>query len=271
MPTNCIRPLVPDDLPFAQNVREIAGWNQTDADWMRLIQYQPDGCFVVEHDGKPAGTATTTVFNEEVGWIGMVLVHPDFRRRGLATLLLESCIEYLTPITKCIKLDATPAGMKVYEKLGFVEESRLHRWEGKAPLGVSEKSNGAAIPVEMDTDAFGTNRGAYLNVLAKDSSVLVSANGSGYGMIRQGKNASYLGPVISADKSAGAGMVSSLLSIEAGKKTYWDIHETNRAAVEAAEELGFVRQRELIRMYLGTENFQGRLDLQWAISGPETG
>lgn len=201
----------------------------------------------------------------------MVLVHPDFRRRGLATLLLESCIEYLTPITKCIKLDATPAGMKVYEKLGFVEESRLYRWEGTAPPGESGKSMEADIPFEMDTAAFGMDRESYLKVLAEDSAVFVSPNHSGYGMIRQGKNASYLGPVISTDSRSGKQIIGSLLAREAGRKTYWDIHEANRNAVELAEEFGFVRQRELIRMRLGTEGFPGVLDRQWAITGPATG
>jgi ribosomal protein S18 acetylase RimI-like enzyme len=40
----------------------------------------------------------------------MVLVHPDSRRRGVATALLEHTISYLRDRVRCIKLDATPDG-----------------------------------------------------------------------------------------------------------------------------------------------------------------
>ena len=62
-----IRSLQPSDLDFAQEVRKIAGWNQTDADWLRLINYEPDGCFLIECDGGPAGTATHNDIREQGG------------------------------------------------------------------------------------------------------------------------------------------------------------------------------------------------------------
>jgi len=137
-----VHPLRRNDLDFAQEVRSLAGWNQTLHDWERLLACEPDGCFLLKLDGQPAGTATTTVHGGEVGWIGMVLVHPDFRRLGCATRLLHHCIDYLRPRVRCIKLDATPHGRKVYEKLGFVPEADLHRWEGRPSLENPEPLDG---------------------------------------------------------------------------------------------------------------------------------
>ena len=273
MSAELIRLLRMEDLPFAQKVREIAGWNQTDTDWERMIRFEPEGCFLVECDGAPAGTATTTIHKAEVGWIGMVLVHPDFRRRGLATMLLKKCVEYLTPRTQCIKLDATPAGMMVYEKLGFVEESRLHRWEGiasgeRAESSVRNKVDG--VLVEMDRVAFGADRSGFLEALAESSFTTADPNGEGYGMIREGINASYLGPVVAANSEVGSSLITSLLAQKGGEKIYWDILAENQSAVELATELGFVKQRELIRMRLGESGFEGDSTMQWAITGPET-
>jgi hypothetical protein len=58
-----IRTMRLDDLPFADTLRASAGWNQTPADWQRLLQCEPNGCFVAEYAGELAGTATTTIYS----------------------------------------------------------------------------------------------------------------------------------------------------------------------------------------------------------------
>ncbi|MCB1202766.1 MAG: GNAT family N-acetyltransferase, partial [Verrucomicrobiae bacterium] len=57
----------------------------------------------------PAGTATTTSYASDLAWIGMVLVHPDFRRQGIGTALLERAIRHLREERRvtCVRLDAT--------------------------------------------------------------------------------------------------------------------------------------------------------------------
>ena len=126
-----IRPLEKDDLTFADSIRAAAGWNQTIADWRRLLSHEPEGCFLGEWEGAPAGVVTTTRYGNELAWIGMMLVHSEYRRRGIATALMDAAIEYLrSKKVSCIKLDATPDGAKVYKRLGFRPELELHRWKG---------------------------------------------------------------------------------------------------------------------------------------------
>jgi hypothetical protein len=55
-----LRPLTRSDLDFAHGLSRLAGWNQTHRDWERFLSLAPEGCFLAEKDGQPAGTTTTT-------------------------------------------------------------------------------------------------------------------------------------------------------------------------------------------------------------------
>jgi GNAT superfamily N-acetyltransferase len=181
-----LRTLTLTDLGFADSLRAIAGWNQTLPDWERFLATERDGCFLAECNGVPAGTATTTIYGPELGWIGMVLVHPDFRRRGIGSALLQHSISYLRGCgVRCIKLDATPAGKMVYDRLGFRIEWTLNRWVGrpateKPPLPAPRpwQAADAALVDSLDANAFGVSRRALLTRLAQQSTVALVLCGS---------------------------------------------------------------------------------------------
>lgn len=44
------------DIDFALELGQIAGWSQTRNDWLRFVKMQPEGCFLAEYGEKPAGT-----------------------------------------------------------------------------------------------------------------------------------------------------------------------------------------------------------------------
>ena len=90
-----IRPLSAKALGFADELRLEAGWNQTLIDWKRLIALNPSGCFIAGWEGEPAGPLTTTIYGDELAWIGMVLVKAEFRKRGIAAALMKHAMAYL--------------------------------------------------------------------------------------------------------------------------------------------------------------------------------
>src|SRR5207244_5594839 len=110
-------------------LKDLAGWNQTEADWERFLDACPDGCFVAETAGRVVGTSTTIVYEGRFAWIGMVLVDPEFRRRGIGAALLDRALEHLDSArVPAAKLDATPEGRPAYEPRGFVAELEIERW-----------------------------------------------------------------------------------------------------------------------------------------------
>jgi GNAT superfamily N-acetyltransferase len=283
-----LRLLTCADLGFADAVRAAAGWNQTLNDWLRFLETEPEGCFLAEWDGAPAGTATTTVYGPSLAWIGMVLVAPAFRRRGIGRALLGHCLDYLEGRgVRCVKLDATPVGKTVYDQLGFRDEWTLQRWARlPAPNKPLAPDPGirpwcepdASLVQEVDTLAFGVSRERILRVLARQSTaalVLESAPGrvAGYGLLRPGAQALYLGPVAAISPEAGLCLLEALLAGCDGQQVYWDIPDPNLAAVALARRHGFIAQRPLVRMHRGENNNHAPGDAcrQFALAGPEIG
>jgi predicted N-acetyltransferase YhbS len=250
----------------------------------RFLAAAPDGCFLAEWNGVPAGTATTIVYSQALAWIGMVLVHPNCRRRGIGRALLGRCIEHLrSHEVRCIKLDATPPGKKVYDALGFEDEWTLTRWERavanspKSKQASSTRDCRDADAIEsLDVEAFGTSRKKVLEPLLKQAQcALVSETEcgriEGYGLLREGSAACYLGPVVVESCDAAIQLLNALLPAAEKRKVYWDIPDQNGAAVELAKEHDFMPQRTLTRMYLGENATPGDPQRQFAIAGPEIG
>ena len=290
-----IRLLEPRDLPRADELRALAGWNQTLADWERSRSIEPEGCFAAEWNGTVTGTATVTCYGREMAWIGMVLVHPDYRRRGIGTALLKHAIDCLRARGIApIKLDATPEGQPVYEALGFRPEWTIQRWEIPwlaAPIASTDSTAHRLVSIEAaalltaDRTAFGADRSRLLGKLLEASEVSLwleterkeaRSAPAAYGMLRPGSKADYLGPAVAIDAESGLRLIEALLQEAAQTKAnprpvFWDIPDPNRPAVALARRLGFRPQRVLTRMFLGENAQPGRPEMQFAIADPSAG
>lgn len=275
------------DIPGAMRLKELARWNQTEADWRRLLKLEPQGCFAISVGDRLVGTATTTRYGTELAWIGMVLVDPEFRRRGIATSLMGAALDYLRSAgVETVKLDATPDGRHVYEGLGFETESLVERWEGfsatdsagrdEASPDVKSFASIAQIAT-LDRHAFGADRSELLGMLIRDAGIAplvhFSPQGdpSGYVLAREGTNAAYVGPLVANDSCAAARLLDCMLERLRGQRVYVDLNTdfTDGSAVLSAR--GFTMQRKLIRMRKGKKRGSGPSSAVFAIAAPEVG
>lgn len=282
-----VRPLGDGNLTDAIRLSTIAGWNQTDADWRRLLQLEPDGCYAALDGERLVATTTTTRYGRDLAWIGMVLVDPDHRRRGIATRLVRQGLDHLDGCeVATVKLDATPAGQPVYEALGFEVESRIERWERGAPAVERTIAGGPTVEIASDSAlaellaldrlAFGADRSALLRALASDANqtpLVVFGDGSldGYAFTRRGARASYLGPIVAKTSAIGAALVDAALArLEAGS-VYVDVDTRFDGVEQMLVERGFTKQRDLVRMRRGAALGADAPELVLAIAGPEVG
>ncbi len=263
------------DVEAGLSLCRLAGWNQLRPDWQRLLEQEPVGCFVATLEQAVIGTVTTTCYGTALAWIGMMLVHPEYRRKGVARQLLQHSLAYLASRQiKCIRLDATPAGAKVYTQLGFEPEWSFQRWSGRGAGGdgeVSWRHSTAELMPEllaMDRQAFGADRAQMLQKLADDSLLLSCPDG--YGMLRRGHLANYLGPVVARQAASAAELIGELCRTADGT-IFWDIPAGNSAACGLAAELGFAPVRQLTRMRVGEATALPQLWMQYGLADPSKG
>ncbi len=247
-----IRPLRSNDIPSLLELSQQAGWNQTQADWERMIALAPDACHGIEADDRIVSSTTGIRHGHDLAWIGMVLTHEAHRGRGYATALVQHAIDHLRDKVAWIKLDATDTGKPVYARLGFQDETEVQRWERKP--GPVEKASSYliheyAVDPSFDRAYFGAYRVPLLNALRRDGESCFVV-GYGYAMSRPGARARHLGPCVVRSTEAARALVEDVLAKHGGESVIWDLFPSNADAVRLAKQYGFQPMRHLTRMAL---------------------
>jgi predicted N-acetyltransferase YhbS len=277
-----VRLLRESDVPAALRLKELAQWNQTENDWLRLLRLEPGGCFCATMDGDVVATTTTTTYGHELAWIGMVLVDPKLRQLGIATKLMKVAMDYLSRAgVTTVKLDATEAGRSLYENLGFKDESLIERWEGIAGTRAATCSTldtaARREALALDRHAFGAERSKLIEMLIEDCCVTpliaLAAEGElrGYALARHGSSAVYVGPLVATSADAATSLLDSLLSQMPGQRVCIDMNTEFQGGRKVLIERGLIKQRDLIRMSYGKETKAGSSPSIFAIAGPEIG
>ena len=269
-----------------------AGWNQTPGDWAFFIEHGHAIGFKTA-SGLLVATAAALAYGGGFGWVSMVLVSPDWRHRGLASLLVDSCVKRLQALHVTPVLDATPAGQPVYRHLGFKVGFEFERWEGTLVPDLAASTHGAdasAIdapdpgPVRiadrsdldtiagLDQAATGIGRRALLqDMLARPGTAAwLARDGSGFAMVRAGHRAAQLGPLAAADPAQAIALLGNALRARTGA-LFLDVPLRWRELAAWLEQRGFARQRPFARMALGAAAPFACGDRQFALVGPEFG
>jgi len=278
-----IRRMFRTDIPSMMELIREQGWNQLESDWRRFIRLEPTGCFVATLGAKIIATATTERF-DAVGWIGMLLVGPEWRGCGLGRAMMRRCIRYLRDQgVHSIKLDATPVGKPLYEKLGFEEEYALQRVIGDArPAAYADVEPYDGRPevldaiIALDTSTYHVNRADMIRALTNGwpemAAVHIGTEGiDGYVLGRHGQNYEQVAPLIALNVRAAEALLCWAMNVAAGKKLAFDRPDSNAVACALARKLGFEPVRSFTRMHLGREPFLDNMRQIYATSGAEKG
>lgn len=217
-----------DDLDDAAALSTAVGWNQTETDWRRLLELYPGTCFAGRVEGELVATSTLAAY-DDVGWIGMVLVDAAHRRRGYGSALFERALEAgRDRELSILGLDATDAGRTVYSGYGFEEVGGIDRWRGSIDPDESTTGDPSATPIanasvdgtdvaRFDRERTGVDRRRFLAHLldSRETSAFVRERGGelrGYAVVRPGRTAPQLGPIVAVDEETSRGLFEAIAS-----------------------------------------------------------
>lgn len=261
------------------------GWNQTEADWSYMLTNGP-GLGLTDTSGKLVASAVALPYGG-FGWVCMVLVAPDWRRKGLATALMNGVIELLQADGIVPGLDATPDGREVYRQIGFLDVYGLERLIAEhADIAAAAPDGTELRPLsEDDMDAvaafdapiFAGDRAALLRHLrSREPGRATGAweNGelSGYVLARDGRTWTQIGPVVAANSETAMALVAAAARGGAGPDGILiDVMDYQDDMVGWLKAGGFEFQRPYIRMLHGTDRPLDRKEYVFSPAGPELG
>jgi len=277
------RALLPSDVPAAMDLKTTIGWNQSTADWEMFLQLNPEGCLARVHQGRLIATLTSYPFENQVGWLAMVLVDPSFRRMGIATRIMEDGMATMGRCTT-MKLDASAEGRMVYQKMGFTDQYEIHRMAIDSVLPVA-KTEGAVsaiaqndLPGIFKTDrmVFGLDRSPFLlNFHQRNATLSWKLTEQdkivAYAFGRQGSRHRQIGPLVAEQPDQAVRLLHAILASQTGQPLFVDVPDSQTAINTELKQQGFKPVRGFMRMVKGKDTHPGKTERQFVTAGPDVG
>ena len=173
---------------------------------------------VFDENDELVGFGSTVVYGADsstspFGWVGNIVVRSDYRKRGVASMVLRAALESMGPNTVAV-LDASDMGQPLYLKAGFRPVASVRRWtlsredvedqkagtvsddvDASASTADWDGGDGALITA-MDAAVFGASRGNMLRAWRDTAPELcVVEDGVGYAIAHVRGCKLYLGPI----------------------------------------------------------------------------
>ncbi|MBB2754058.1 UNVERIFIED_ORG: GNAT superfamily N-acetyltransferase [Rhizobium aethiopicum] len=257
-----VRSMRPGELELVLEWARQEGWNPGLDDSLAFLEADPSGFFVGAIGEVPVGSISVVKYGESFAFLGLYIVHPDFRGKGYGKAIWEAGISSVGDRT--IGLDGVAAQQDNYRKAGFEPAYSTTRYGGVATtLPVSAL---VAHPV-MDSRLEGLQRydsaifpqprdgflAAWCTARKGRRSAVVRKSGKirGYGTIRRCYEGYKIGPLFANDADSAAALLAELIPEAKGAALFIDIPAENYEAVALAEGLGLRPVFETTRMYRG--------------------
>lgn len=274
-------PLTFDRIPGGVLLSTEAGWNQIEDDW-RFMLRAGDSYGFADSDDRLVASGLTVEF-AGFGWISMILVTAQYRRRGLATQLMQRCIDTLASRKLVAALDASPEGREVYKRLGFRDVGHSTRLVGTLADEVPDMGTdivevtAADLPeiAAWDAQSAGSDRAALLRHLWQRCPAAAYAarrqgRVAGFVLARPGRTCTQIGPLVAEDDELATRLLARAGSAIKGPICF-DIFDQRTAVRAWLDRRAFKPVTCFIRMVLGETDIFPKDHQVYIIAGPELG
>ncbi len=225
------------------------GWDDIEKVFSFYVKSQQ--CFPVKYviNETIVGVGSAICFGNS-GWIGHIIVHNDFRCRGIGSAVVQYLKEYLLKEDiSTISLIATKMGESVYKKAGFISCAEYSFYEGDTFVDYTPHRN--IVPygrfyqsqlIDLDHKLTGEDRSMLLDNLENAHVYVENETLQGYYIPNLGQ-----GTIVADNSIAGIELMklrlkTNLLSV---------LPADNFAGISFLEKVGFIKTASANRMVYG--------------------
>lgn len=259
-----LRPLTPRDFPSVDLLLRAAYSSSTSMldEFVRYHRFQPDGWLLALRAEKPVGMGGALLYRTHAR-IGLMAVLPDMQHQGIGAAIMQRLLEWIANRgATTVLLDATPAGVPLYIRLGFILDDTtcayIQRHPGRvvdAPARVTRQLAPEELPevIKYDERRLGIQRSGILTsyneefadrtFVARDS----QGNIAGY-LIAQSHR---LGPWIADTPAIAGSLLHHALHLSFSSSPMVLVPEYNQAARLLLIDAGFQAERRWQSMHVG--------------------
>ncbi|PFA25119.1 MULTISPECIES: GNAT family N-acetyltransferase [Bacillus cereus group] len=260
------------DIPYLLHLSESVGWDYSSEEIKTIFQ---SGIVYGGKNmkGEIIASAAIILYGEKLASIGMVIVHPWYKGKGIGRKITEACIRSVSEKTS-IMLIATEEGKPLYEKLGFQVVSHVSKYicnqyvtlkgyDGSEQYIFMDYDKGDRNRiVELDEAAFGVNRHNFIQRRIEQSEQFVVVKDKenyivGYGMSVQTPENRIIGPIVALNDNIASGIVHHLAKDYNGKLRV-DVPERKEIFMEVLEKAGFQKVNQPPIMLRNSNQFLKR-------------
>lgn len=277
------RVMKPTDSSFFLRLANMVGWGMTQQDFNRIIKFSPNGSFIALDNGEKIGVVVTTIYGK-IGWIGNLIVLPQYRKRGIgSSLMLHSMNHLQESEVRAIRLDAIQEAIPLYRRLGFRDEYWSLRHMGK---GVKNRAIRTRLISDRDLPAvyiidhmyFKSHRKPILDYTYSQNPELCWAAWEdnkiiGYIMGKDGVGNVRVGPWICDPlrPDVAEELLHSVMNMRIGEDIWVGTPEGNDEAIKILEKNKFVSQPKSLRMCYGDCSKKENIEGIYGLGGPDKG
>jgi GNAT superfamily N-acetyltransferase len=275
-----IRVMTAADAPHAATLAAKVGWSHTSETWDRCIRWSGSGSFCIVDGDELVATTTVLTYSQELAWIGMVITHPDYQRRGLARRLMQKALADLQDCgIKRVMLDASQLGYPLYADLGFRPLYKIEVLSGQAVELSSDSIIRDVTPadidgvVRLDGRLFSLPRPQLIGELAAPGTCWVDGepgNLQGYVMVSPNRLGFSIGPWYHQTPDGAETLLRRALMAVNGQDVRVNVPEINSNARSIALRCGLTSNRFVTRMILGSDP-PGDMGRQYGVASFATG
>jgi GNAT superfamily N-acetyltransferase len=284
--THVVLGLEPGHADAIRSLIDAQGWNPGLRDVETFTAADPEAFLVAQADGRVVGTVLASRWSEGYGWIGLYLVDPAYRGRGIGIDLFGRALARLEPGT--IGLDGDASQQANYRRSGFRDVHGITRWRGLASAWrrpVADPTLALADPRELAFDALvaldarsaGAPRPALLRAwLDQPEAHLAAATRAddlvGFAAARPARHGWKAGPVLAPDPAAAELLIGSVVHDLPADTTCWfDVPHPNLPADTLMRAHGLVGTPTSGRMVRGRSGPTPDVSTLFAILAHEVG